>query len=142
VLKSLPPARISRRFSDVYRFFSAGQFDADYALTVWVEPTEGEEVQYRWQLIRLMDGRTKEGTGIGLSPHAARWAAALSGVERLQEAIVKGNRQVSDFKLEVRLPGTNGDGQRLIEAAQPDLRARLQDFGTVRVISLASAGNT
>ena len=142
VLKSLPPARISRRFGDVYRFFSAGQFDADYALTVWVEPTEGEEVQYRWQLIRLTDGRTKEGTGIGLSPHAARWAAALSGVERLQEAIVKGNRQVSDFKLEVRLPGTNGDGRRLIETAQPDLRARLQDFGAVRVISLASAGNT
>jgi len=138
VLKSLPPARVIRRFIDVYRFFSVGRFDADYALTVWVNLGEEDVVRYHWQLTRLPDGRNKSGVGLGPDPHTARWTAVLTGVQQLQDAIRQGRRHASDFKLEVRLPGISGNGQRLIQAAQRDLQDRLQAFAAVQIIPLGS----
>ena len=64
VIRSLPPARTSRRFGDVHRFFSTPPFEADYALTVWAEESDDDRAHaYRWRLTCLPDGRTREGNG-------------------------------------------------------------------------------
>jgi ATP-dependent DNA helicase DinG len=137
VLQSLPPARIAHRFADVYRFFCASPpYQADYALTVWVQEQDQEPPQYRWQLTRLLDGRTRSGTGSGSTPHAARWAGVLAGAQQLQKAIHQANRQASDFRIEVRLPGISGNGEQLLRAAQPELQDSLATFADANVIAL------
>ena len=136
VLRSLPPARVTRDFADVYRFFAVGPFAADYALTAWVYPGEPDVVPYQWQLTRLPDGRMRNGTGTASDPYTARWAAVLDAIRELQDAIGKGQRRASDFRLEVRLPGVQGNGQTLIRAVEGELLDQLQAFGAVQVITL------
>lgn len=136
VIRSLPPAYMTHRFSDVYRFFSNEPFDADYALTVWTNSEQDDGSHYHWQLASLPDGRHREGTGIESSPFAARWAGVLAGVKRLQEAIHRGNKQASSFKLEIRLPGISGQGSQILKAVQPDLKVRLDAFREVHVMTL------
>jgi ATP-dependent DNA helicase DinG len=141
VIQSLPPASVTRRFADVYRFFSIEQFEADYALTVWVDPEEEDPTQYRWQLTCLPDGRTREGTGIEEDAWRARWAGTLSGVKQLQSAIRKGEREAGDFRLEIRLPGISGHGPRIFQAAPPELQERLQAFAGVSIFTLQNTKN-
>jgi ATP-dependent DNA helicase DinG len=136
VLRSLPPAKATRDFADVYRFFAVGQFAADYALTAWIFPGDEDAVPYQWQLTRLPDGRTRNGTGTAGDPYTARWAAVLAGVKQLQDAIDKGKRHASDFRLEVRLPGVQGNGQMLIRDVQGELLDQLHTFGSVQVMTL------
>jgi ATP-dependent DNA helicase DinG len=138
VLNSLPPAQTTRQFSQVYRFFSVGRLDANYAVTVWVNASDQDTAQYRWLLTCLPDGRTRSGVGVESTPHAARWAGVLAGVQRLEDAIRKGNRRTSDFKLEIRLPGVGGGGNRLLKAAHRELQTLLENFGAVQVITLES----
>ena len=135
VLRSLPPARASRRFGDVHRFFSAPPFEADYALTVWAEERD-DGAGYRWQLTRLPDGRTRDGTGIGATAYAARWAGVLAGVQNLQSAIHKGGRSTGDFGIEIRLPGTSGRPATLLESAPGELRAALEAFAAVHILPI------
>jgi len=138
VISSLPPARVSRHFADVYRFFAHEPFDAEYALAVRVTPDEGAEVRYDWMLTRLTDGKSRTGSGRAAHPLQARWDGALAAVKQLQSTIATGKRQVADFTLELRLPGVNGNDERILETAHPDLRARLQAFRAVRVIALGN----
>jgi ATP-dependent DNA helicase DinG len=152
VLRSLPPAQVTRRFADVHRFFSIAGLNADYALTVWANAAEkarsSEETSaqveeapgchYRWQLTCLPDGRNRSGSGIASDPYSARWAGVLAGVQRLQSAIHKGNRSVGDFGLEIRLPGIGGNGTQLLGAAPRELQECLQAFSRVHVITLES----
>ncbi|MBN1936907.1 MAG: ATP-dependent DNA helicase [Anaerolineae bacterium] len=135
VVASLPSARVSRNFADVYRFFSVPPFDTEYALTVWLAAEEGADIHYRWRLTRLSDGKSRQGNGIAAHPLLARWAGTLAGVTQLQAAIAQGKRQAGDFKLELRLPGINGNAQTLIETMSPDLQSRLRAFQSVRVIT-------
>ncbi len=135
VVASLPPARVSRSFADVYRFFSIPPFDAEYALTVWLTAEEGTDIHYRWQLVRLTDGKSRQGSGVGEHPLLARWAGVQAGVTQLQAAIAQGKRQPGDFKLELRLPGIDGSDKALIETMSPDLQARLKAFQAVRVLT-------
>ena len=150
VLRSLPPAQITRRFADVHRFFSVANLNADYALTVWAgdsqepdsqsdSPESASGAQYRWQLTRLPDGRNRSGSGAASDPYSARWAGTLAGVQNLQRAIRQGNRSIGDFGLEIRLPGIGGNGQQLVRAAPQELQASLQAFARVHVIPLESA---
>jgi ATP-dependent DNA helicase DinG len=136
VLQSLPPAQVTRNFRDVHRFFSVERYSADYALTAWAEPKDSDNVRYYWQLTRLADGRHRNGSGVESDRYTARWAAASAGVMNLEEAILKAERQLGDYKLEVRLPGIRGGGQRLLQAAPVDLQERLSAFGLVHVIPL------
>lgn len=152
VLRSLPPAQVTRRFADVHRFFSAPNLAvgrADYALTVWADDAPGSTqsdtqdpslvAQYRWQLTCLPDGRSKSGSGIASDLYSARWAGTLAGVQRLQNAIRQGNRSMGDFGLEIRLPGIGGNGQQLLRAAPQELQDSLQAFSHVHIITLESA---
>ena len=136
VLRSLPPACLTRRFSDVYRFFSLGPLTADYALTVWLAAGNEDVSAYHWQLTRLPDGRTRDGSGVAPNATEARWAGVLAGVTRLQDAIQRGNRGHEDFGLEIRLPGIGGDGAAFLGNAQPELGGRLRAFKEVKVITL------
>jgi ATP-dependent DNA helicase DinG len=135
VLKSLPPARVSYRFGDVYHFFSSEPFDADYALSTWVNALD-EANEYHWQLTRLLDGRTKGGKGFAETPQQARWQGVLAGVEQLQQAIERGGRQSNQFKLEIRLPGIAGSADRILEEGHPDLQRRLSQFKAVHAYTL------
>jgi ATP-dependent DNA helicase DinG len=145
VLRSLPPARTSRRFGDVYRFFSTPPFEADYALTVWAGQSavpgddssdDDANTHYRWRLTRLPDGRTRDGTGLGSTAYGARWAGVLAGVQNLQAAIQKGGRNSGDFRIEIRLPGTSGRPATLLKAAPAELQASLQAFADVHVLPI------
>ena len=64
--RDLPPARYSRAFRDVHKFFQrALESEADFALNVWGE-TLGDEpgVGWRWQLLRLQDGKADGESGV------------------------------------------------------------------------------
>jgi ATP-dependent DNA helicase DinG len=135
VINSLPPAKVSRRFSDIYRFYAYAPFDADYALTTWVSAANGA-CEFRWQLTRLLDGRTKEGIGVADTPQQARWQGTLVGVEQLQSAIAQGGRQADQFKLEIRLPGIAGNAARILGDGQPGLQDRLSMFRAVHAYTL------
>ncbi len=135
VLRSLPPARVTSQFGEVYRFFARGGFDAEYALSVWVDGG-GELVQYRWRLARLLDGRIREGMGVAADVDAARWAGVRMGSGELREAIRRGGRREKDFGLEIRLPRLEDDGDGLPTGLPPDVRSALGGFGRVRVVWL------
>jgi len=135
VVASLPPARVSRNFVDVYRFFSVPPFDAEYALTVWLTAEKEPQTHYRWQLTRLADGKSREGSGVASHPLRARWAGALAGVTQLREAIAQSRRRPNDFKLELRLPGVNNSTQALIDSMPADLQSLLQAFRAVHILT-------
>jgi ATP-dependent DNA helicase DinG len=150
VLRSLPPARVTRRFSDVHRFFSIADLEADYALTVWARSTSESDslsdsdgssstAQYHWRLTCLPDGRNRSGSGVAPDVYSARWAGTLAGVQNLQRAIRQGNRSIGDFGLEIRLPGIGGNGQQLVGAAPQELQTSLRAFARVHIIPLESA---
>jgi ATP-dependent DNA helicase DinG len=136
VLRSLPPARTTQRFGDVFRFFGSPFYEADYALTVWVEDGDDTVIPYRWRLTRLPDGRSRDGTGVATTEYGARWAGISTGVQSLQAAIQNGGRDSSDFGLEIRLPATSGRPSTLLQGAPPDLSVSLQSFSEVRLIQI------
>jgi ATP-dependent DNA helicase DinG len=140
VLRSLPPARMSRRFGDVFRFFSTPPFEADYALTVWAEERDEDDARYRWRLTRLPDGRTRNGTGLGTTAFGARWAGVLAGVQNLQAAIHKGGRSTGDFRIEIRLPATSGRPTTLLRSAPAELQAALQAFDAANILPIEGIG--
>jgi len=140
VLQSLPPAGITRRFTDVYRFFRTKRFDADYALTVWTHPSS-DTAAYRWHLTRLPDGRIRATEGVTDSEYEARWSGAMEAIADLQAAIRRGNRLCSDFGLEVRLPGLGGDAGSVLRDAPPELDAMLQSFAGVSILPLEDAAH-
>jgi ATP-dependent DNA helicase DinG len=138
VLRSLPPAKIARRFDQVHSFFAREPFGASYAITVWADQND-EGAQYQYQLTRLPDGRSKSGAGVADSVVEARWSGLLDGVTRLQDAIRRGKRQLGDFGLEIRLPGIEGRGAQLLQNAPRDLQQSLRRFGSIHAITLADA---
>ncbi len=140
VLRSLPPAQVTRRFADVYHFFRTDRFDADYALTVWANPSS-DHAAYRWHLTRLPDGRIRAGDGIGDSEYRTRWSGAIEALTALQDAIRRGRRLCSEFALEVRFPGLAGDAAILVRDAPPELNAMLSSFAAIRVLGLEAAAD-
>ena len=140
VLQSLPPAGITRRFTDIYRFFRTERFDVDYALTVWAHPSS-DTAAYRWHLTRLPDGRIRAGEGVADSEYEARWSGAVEAIADLQAAIRRSDRLCNDFSLEVRLPGLGGDARSVLRDAPPELDAMLQSFAGVSILPLEDAAH-
>ncbi len=73
--QDLPPARFSREFKDVHRFFQVErEGHPEFALNVWTTENAGSEkgpakdtakdIPWRWQLVRLLDGRADGGEGV------------------------------------------------------------------------------
>jgi ATP-dependent DNA helicase DinG len=132
----LPPARFSREFRDVHKFFQAAlSSKAEFALNVWAEEeqssqkspwgkfqdTEDDEIsppdeaqseiqnlkskiRWRWQALRLQDGKADSQEGVAELPDAAAGEihAAILGLQDLRGRIERAGRQASQFGVEVR----------------------------------------
>lgn len=71
--QDLPPARFSRQFKDVHKFYLASfGSTAEFALNLWAWRAKGDPLaeegaeatlHWRWQLLRLQDGKADEAQG-------------------------------------------------------------------------------
>ncbi|MEZ4860553.1 MAG: ATP-dependent DNA helicase [Caldilineaceae bacterium] len=119
--QDLPPARFSRDFKDVHKFFQRTLTSpAEFALNVWSwsdrgaasgglddddEAPAGSVIQWRWQLLRLQDGKADEQRGTSEADAtlaAGELAAALAGLRDLHSRIARAGRQPAQFGVEVR----------------------------------------
>jgi ATP-dependent DNA helicase DinG len=114
--KDLPPARFSRDFRDVHRFYqSALNSGAEFALNVWAKPPvisklvgyddgAAGAMRWRWQLLRLVDGKADSVDGVlqGASVAEAELHAMIAGLMDLRRRVEQGKRKPNDFVVEVR----------------------------------------
>ncbi|MCB0060503.1 MAG: ATP-dependent DNA helicase [Caldilineaceae bacterium] len=134
--QDLPPARFSREFKDVHKFYqTVFASPAEFALNVWSwqrkgtsagatarDPfaldTDGEReshsnVVWRWQLLRLQDGKADqtEGTADAVAAEGdpppescteGELYAVVHGLENLRDRIERAGRSPSDFAVEIR----------------------------------------
>ena len=104
----LPPARFSREFKDVHKFFQdALATRAEFALNVWAWPASklaASGVTWRWQLLRLQDGKADVQTGqsAGLDPAHGEIEAAAHALTDLHQRIQRAGRHPNQFSVEVR----------------------------------------
>lgn len=106
--QDLPPARFTRDFKDVHRFYSAALgVAAEFALNVWAD----ESRRWRWQLVRLLDGRADTSSGRGDTDDAAllELAAALAGLRDLHERIRRAGQDASRYAVELRCSQSTAD---------------------------------
>ncbi|MCE7980408.1 MAG: ATP-dependent DNA helicase [Caldilinea sp. CFX5] len=116
--QDLPPARFSRDFKDVHKFFQqALTTDAEFALNVWGESVtapvnkladETERsgpIRWRWQLLRLQDGKADGQEGIlteAASPALAELHAAANALQDLCGRVERAGRLPSQYSIELR----------------------------------------
>ncbi|MEM7536900.1 MAG: ATP-dependent DNA helicase [Chloroflexota bacterium] len=114
----LPPARFSRVFKDVHKFFQRTlDSKAEFALNVWAHRYDGNlgfsdtsentslPIQWRWQLLRLQDGKAdmEEDTVTDFDNTVeGELYAAVQGLRNLTRRITSANRSPSQFSVEVR----------------------------------------
>lgn len=116
--QDLPPARFSREFKDVHKFFQTVlQSPTEFALNVWAttlkeranllddEAQPQQVIHWRWQLLRLQDGKAdnQEGKALDLAePVEGEIHAALMGLHDLRQRIERAGRKANQFGVEVR----------------------------------------
>ena len=117
--RDLPPARFSRRVRDVHEFYrNALGSKADFALNVSaIEDEVTEETNWRWQLVRLLDGKTDDQTSAvpACSPPEAEIQAALAGLRNLRNRIEGAGRFTSSFGVELRC---SAEAQRMLSGGE------------------------
>ncbi|MBW7883041.1 MAG: ATP-dependent DNA helicase [Caldilineaceae bacterium] len=102
--QDLPPARFTRLFKDVHRFYQdALATPAEFALNVWAM-TGTSDPQWRWQLVRLQDGRAEMATGHGPSADHVHLElhAALQGLHDLQQRVERAGHSPKRYAVELR----------------------------------------
>jgi len=116
--QDLPPARFSRDFKDVHKFFQqALTTDAEFALNVWGESVaspvkkladdteSGGPIRWRWQLLRLQDGKADGQEGRlteTTSPALAELHAASNALQDLCSRVERAGRLPGQYSIEVR----------------------------------------
>jgi ATP-dependent DNA helicase DinG len=142
----LPPARFSREFKDVHKFFQSALVNgAEFALNLWSEEADRRDeeedtsttVRWRWQVLRLQDGKADSQRGEARLPDkiAGELHALGQGLHDLCGRIERAGRKAADFRVEVRCSTQTADrlqGDRedtLAEAA----RTAFREWGTVEV---------
>jgi ATP-dependent DNA helicase DinG len=113
--QDLPPARFSRDFKDVHRFFQAEhESRPEFALNVWAtqNAASGQSaaapgakcIAWRWQLVRLLDGRADSADGIHAAPDvvAGEIFAIEQGLGDLRRRIERGGHASARFCVEIR----------------------------------------
>jgi ATP-dependent DNA helicase DinG len=122
----LPPARFTREFGDVHRFYQDSlNVDVEFAVNVWALPTDGSSfedeanaedrdveadedsrsVYWRWQLLRLQDGKADEDEGFSDDVDSVADAeiyAMTEALTNLRQRIERAGRAPGDFAVEVR----------------------------------------
>jgi len=131
--QDLPPARFSRNFSDVHKFFQHS-FDSpvDFALNVQAQ-TFGGNVEWRWQLLRLQDGKADSANGTlskKTDVSAGEIEASTTGLRNLRERIEKAQRSPADFGVEVRCSAETAEQfKRVQEGEDSSHSPQLQAWG-------------
>jgi ATP-dependent DNA helicase DinG len=123
--QDLPPARYSRDFRDVHRFFQAGdEHRAEFALNVWASQNTSQAgpVNWRWQLVRLQDGRADSAAGSQAAPDpiAGEVFAIHQGLADLRRRIEQAGQVPTRFSVEIRCSATTAarlTGEENSEAA-------------------------
>ncbi len=120
--QDLPPARFSRDFKDVHKFYqSVLPSSAEFGLNVWAWQGRGDPlaesteerlgtIHWRWQLLRLQDGKADylddskaDRRSLPLTTVAdGECCAALQGLENMRDRIERAGRSTTDFAVEVR----------------------------------------
>ncbi len=120
--QDLPPARFSRDFKDVHKFYQTVlPSPAEFGLNVWAWQGRGDplaeeavarsgQIHWRWQLLRLQDGKADamddskaDAAPVPLTAVAdGECYAALQGLENMRDRIERAGRSASDFAVEVR----------------------------------------
>jgi ATP-dependent DNA helicase DinG len=113
--QDLPSARFSREFKDVHRFFQAErEGHPEFALNVWAAENAGsdkglakesaKDTAWRWQLVRLQDGRADSGEGVHKAPDpiAAEIYAIQQGLDDLRRRVERGGHVPSRYSVEIR----------------------------------------
>jgi ATP-dependent DNA helicase DinG len=104
--QDLPPARFSRDFKDVHRFFqSARAGHPEFALNVWATQNAGlGSIGWRWQLVRLQDGRADSGDGVQAlaDPVAGEIYAIRQGLGDLRQRIERVGHVANRYSVEIR----------------------------------------
>jgi ATP-dependent DNA helicase DinG len=116
--QDLPPARFSREFKDVHKFFQTVlQSPAEFGLNVWAtvlkeranllddEAQPQPVIHWRWQLLRLQDGKADDQTGKAhtlTDPSEGEIHAALMGLQDLRQRIERAGRKANQFGVELR----------------------------------------
>jgi ATP-dependent DNA helicase DinG len=104
--QDLPPARFSRDFKDVHRFFQVERIGGpEFALNVWAAQNgASERVAWRWQLVRLLDGRADGAEGLQMLPNvvAGEIHAIEQGLQNLRGRIERGGHAPSRYSVEIR----------------------------------------
>jgi len=112
--QDLPPARFSRDFKDVHRFFQVErEGHPEFALNVWSAENAGSEkgangTAWRWQLVRLQDGRADSGEGVHKAPDpaaslvTAETFAIQQGLSDLRRRVERGGHAPGRYSVEIR----------------------------------------
>jgi ATP-dependent DNA helicase DinG len=105
--QDLPPARFSRDFKDVHRFFqSEREGRPEFALNVWATQDAGlgGNIAWRWQLVRLQDGRADSNDGVQTHSDtvAAEIYAIQQGLGDLRQRVERGGHVSSRYSVEIR----------------------------------------
>ncbi len=103
----LPPARFSREFKDVHRFFQqALASSAEYAINVSAaEGAQAHSTEWRWAIVRLSDGRRDAAMGLlpdCTEPLEGELHAAEAALAELRRRVERAKRKPSDFSVELR----------------------------------------
>jgi len=103
----LPPARFSREFKDVHRFFQqALASSAEYAINVSAaEGAQAHSTEWRWAIVRLSDGRRDAAMGLlpdCTEPLEGELHAAEAALAELRRRVERAKRKPSDFAVELR----------------------------------------
>jgi ATP-dependent DNA helicase DinG len=149
VRRDLPPARFTRHFAEVHRFFrEALESTADFALNVWAWAEDVDApIDWQWQLVRLQDGKADAAQGAAALPSqvAAEIHAAIAGLENLRDRIERAGRSPSDFQVELRC---SPEARAILEAAgkrgfasreqRAAWRAAREAWGGVRIVAVGA----
>jgi ATP-dependent DNA helicase DinG len=104
--QDLPPARFSRDFKDVHRFFQVERTGGpEFALNVWAtQKSAADAVAWRWQLVRLLDGRADSAEGVQSLPDpvAGEVHAIQQGLHNLRGRVERGGHPPSRYSVEIR----------------------------------------
>ena len=107
VRQDLPPARFSRNFRDVHKFYQAalGQ-STEFALNLWLDADGDGDVHWRWQVLRLQDGRAEDADGVwrAMPPADAAARAGAEALANLRQRIERAGHDVGRYAVEVRVP--------------------------------------
>lgn len=149
--RDLPPARYSRDFRDVHRFFQAGDpLQAEFALNVWsIQNTvQAGQTQWRWQLVRLVDGRADSAAGLlpGLDAAAGEVYAIQQGLADLRRRIEGAGQSTIRFGVEIRcsaataarLAGSDEAGKPAVEEPAAEISAWRDEQVRWKALALTS----